>query len=91
MIQVEEPPDIAACASCGSVLVWLYSFRTGKTFSAVPDETERGTFRVHTCRHAQDYPTWKAVRRRDEPTEEYRQAYEAIGHKNQDRTEGEGE
>lgn len=89
MIEIAEPPDIAACASCGSVLVWLYSFRTKRTFSVIPDETEHGTFRLHTCRHAQDYPTWKAVRQPDPPNSEYRQAYEAIGHKTEKINENE--
>lgn len=58
-------------------------------FVAGPD---REVIRLHGCRHAQDYATWKELPKRTQPTEEYRQAYEAIGHKIEKRIEGvEGE
>ena len=87
MIQIVEPPDQPACSTCGA-LIWLWSPRREAwvCFVTGPD---RDVIRLHACRHAQDYATWKELPRGSAPNEMYRQAYEAIGHKNQDRIEEE--
>lgn len=72
MIQVDDPPDVKACASCHSPLLWLYSFRTGRTFSVVAVDNE--TLKVHGCQHAQDAVTWRSLRRGTPPTAEYVEA-----------------
>jgi len=61
VIEIDPPPDISGCATCGSSLIWLYSFRTGRTFAAVPAADDPLGFRAHECRHAQDFPTWRAI------------------------------
>jgi hypothetical protein len=81
VIQIDEPPDTAACATCGP-LVWLWSRRREAwvAFIAAPDGGPHA-IRPHPCRHAQDYPTWREVREPDPPSAEYVEARKAIGHK----------
>jgi hypothetical protein len=89
VIEVAEPPDTAACATCGP-LTWLYSRRREAwvAFIAAPDGGPHA-IRPHPCRFAQDYATWREVRQPAPPTEEYRRAYEAIGHKTEKLNENE--
>lgn len=88
MIQIDEPPDQRACTGCMNPLVWLYSPRRTAWVSFVPGPDPL-SLKVHQCAPGQDLPTWRIVREPDPPNELYRQAYEAIGHKNQDRIEEE--
>jgi hypothetical protein len=50
VIEIEEPPDIRACATCSRPLVWLFSGRTlvWIAFATVADDLK--TLRVHECR-----------------------------------------
>lgn len=60
MIEIDDPPDIRACAACTSPISWLYSARTRTwvAFAHVPDD--RLTLRVHTCRLAgSDAKPWR--------------------------------
>lgn len=76
MIQIEEPPDVRACAGCQRPLVWLYSFRTGRTFSVVATSTS--SFEVHQCRTGQDPVTWRHAYRGEPPSGEYLEARSKI-------------
>lgn len=76
MIEIQDAPDIAACSSCMSPLVWLYSYRTGVTFSVVA--TSPTGFELHTCRHAQDERTWRRLLHGDPPSVEYVEAKNKI-------------
>lgn len=76
MIEIADAPDIAACAGCMSPLVWLYSYRTGRTFSAVA--TGPASFETHQCRTGQDPRTWRDTYRGDPPSGEYVQVKERI-------------
>lgn len=87
MIEIDEPPDIAACASCGG-LVWLWSPRR-EAWVCFVLQVERDLLRVHGCRHAQDYVTWKELPHRTTPPEAYVEARELLKSKTQDRTEEE--
>lgn len=59
MIEVAEPPDVAACGECMNPLVWLYSFRTARAFAVIAVDHE--TFRIHRCKNLQDAPTWRQL------------------------------
>ena len=62
MIQIPEPPDVTVCGSCMRALIWLYSFRTGQTFSVVVDDTDRtGTLHIHRCKPLQSPIVWRAL------------------------------
>lgn len=80
MIEIDEPPDIAACASCGG-LVWLWSPRR-LAWVAFVLQPERDLLRIHGCRHAQDLATWREIPHGDPPNDDYREAREAIKNKN---------
>lgn len=61
---IEYPPDTKACARCQSPLVWLYSARTSKWFSVVPEPSETDVIRVHRCPQYPDDrppPAWRDV------------------------------
>jgi len=59
MIQITEPPDVAACSTCMSPLSWLWSAKRQNWVAVIP--LDRITFRLHQCRHAQDLPTWRDI------------------------------
>ena len=61
MIEIPEPPDTAACASCASPLRWLWSARTGAWVSFATEATDNRLLRVHECppRGADRLPTWR--------------------------------
>jgi hypothetical protein len=82
VIQIDEPPDQAACSTCGP-LQWLYSRRRNAwvAFIAAPAGGQHA-IRPHPCRHAQDYATWREVREPDPPNELYVEARKAIKNKN---------
>lgn len=88
MIEIDEPPDIAACAPCMQPLIWLWSPRR-KAWVSVTPGPEPDLLKVHGCRKLQDFPTWKDLPHGDPPSQEYREAREAI--KNKERTEIEEE
>lgn len=60
MIEIPEPPDIRACASCMSALLWLWSPRTAKWQSFATEPTDTHLLRVHRCRERDArLPSWK--------------------------------
>lgn len=71
MIEIPEPPTIAACASCCSSLTWLYSARKQAWVGFVNDPIDAMTLRVHGCKHAADGPLWRHLPTREEPNAEY--------------------
>jgi hypothetical protein len=76
MITIDDPPAANACSTCMSPLLWLYSYRTGRTFSVVAVDHE--TLRVHGCKELQDPRTWRDVRRGTPPTDDYVQAKQQL-------------
>lgn len=66
MITIDDPPTKFACASCAKPLHWLYSARRHAWVAFVPSGDLQLT--VHGCKHAQDAPTWRDVRRVDPAT-----------------------
>lgn len=70
MIEIAEPPDVKACASCASVLSWLWSPIREGWICVVPLDAR--TFQLHGCRHAQEPATWRQLHRGDPPSGEYR-------------------
>lgn len=85
MIEIDEPPDTAACSTCGG-LVWLWSPRR-LAWVAFVLQPDRDLLRVHGCRHAQDFATWKDTQHGVPPPAEYVEAKRALS--TQDRTEEE--
>jgi len=68
---IEYPPATKACARCQSPLVWLYSARTSKWFSVVPEPAETDVIRVHRCPQYPDdrpAPAWREIHEIDEDT-----------------------
>jgi hypothetical protein len=67
VIEIEEPPDIQACA-IGVPLVWLWSLRsrTWKSFEPVDGDTD--TMRRHRCeRHGDPRRPYEQLELRTEP------------------------
>jgi hypothetical protein len=71
VIEIEEPPDKKVCASCASVLSWLYSPVRGGWICVVRKDNQ--TFQLHGCRHAQEPRLWRQAYRGDPPSGEYLQ------------------
>lgn len=67
MIEIPEPPSQTACASCGSLLIWMHSART-RTWRAWI-QVDEVTVRLHPCRTAQDPVTWRSMPRRPGPVQ----------------------
>lgn len=60
MIEIEEPPNIRACARCHRPLIWLWSGRTRVwvAFATVPGDNEQ--LRVHGCPlYGEPVPSWR--------------------------------
>lgn len=69
MIQIEEPPDIRACARTQDPLLWLWSSRTGRwcAFSTIPGDPD--LIRVHRCEsHGDPAPSWRHLEEQDPQT-----------------------
>ena len=69
MIEIEEPPDIHACAEHAVPLAWLWSPRSGtwKAWEPVSDDPE--LMRRHRCdRHGDPAPSWRYLERRHPST-----------------------
>lgn len=97
MIEIDEPPDTAACASCARPLRWFWgpSESEAPEWTAfVPDEDRLPV--LHRCRRLQGPHTWRQLSLVPDPDQAERNAAgraavdEAI--KNKERTdEGVGE
>jgi hypothetical protein len=69
VIEIEEPPDIRACAGCARPLVWLYSYRLGVPVAFVPDPGNVRRLDVHECeRWGLPPPSWRDVEQQDPAT-----------------------
>jgi hypothetical protein len=80
VIEIVEPPDQPACSTCGA-LVWLWSPRR-EAWVCFVVQVERDLLRLHRCRHAQDYATWRELPHGDPPPAEYVEAREQLKAKN---------
>lgn len=68
MIEIEEPPDIRACAALAVPLVWLYSARASKWKSYEPVDGDLDLMRRHRCEHHGDpRQPWEQLELRTEP------------------------
>lgn len=92
MIEIDEPPDIAACASCARPIRWFWGpGRSEKPewTAFVPDSDRLPV--LHTCRRLQAPHTWRQLSLVPQPDQADRnaagraQVEEAI--KNKERTE----
>jgi hypothetical protein len=62
VIEIEEPPDIRACAASQVPLVWLYSARASKWKSYEPVDGDLDLMRRHRCEHHGDpNPPWRQL------------------------------
>lgn len=69
MIEIDEPPDIAACSTYAVPLVWLWSARAGKWKSFEPIDGDLDLIRRHRCeRHGDPNPSWRQVTIQDPET-----------------------
>lgn len=62
MIQIEEPPDIAACGHCARPLRWFWGPAGAdkpEWTAFVPDADRLPT--LHTCRRLQGPHTWRQL------------------------------
>lgn len=76
-MEIQEPPDRAACATCSRPLVWLWSAKTQRWVSFVPVDPE--TLRIHRCRELGEMPTWRQTQKADPPSAEYLQVRQQLG------------
>lgn len=75
-LTIDDPPRVNACSTCMHPILWLYSFRTGRIFSAVAMGND--TLRVHGCKELQEPATWRDLRRGDPPNPTYLEAREQL-------------
>ena len=69
VIEIEEPPTIAACTSTMVPLVWLWSPRAAKWKSYIPVDGDLDLMRRHRCeRHGDPDPSWRQLSFNDVPT-----------------------
>ena len=69
MIEIDEPPDIQACAGCSRRLTWLYSYRLGVPVAFIVDPTNTRRLEVHGCEMlGHPAPTWRHVEPQDPET-----------------------
>jgi hypothetical protein len=62
VIEIEEPPDIRACAEHQVPVVWLYSARAEKWKAYVPVDGDTDTIRRHRCEyHGDPEPAWRQL------------------------------
>lgn len=62
MIEIEEPPDIRACARHQVPVVWLYSARASKWKAFEPVDGDTDTVRRHRCDfHGDPNPSWRQL------------------------------
>lgn len=68
MIEIEEPPDIAACSTYAVPLVWLWSPRAARWKSYEPVDSDLDLMRRHRCeRHGDPDPKWRQLTFNEEP------------------------
>lgn len=68
MIEIEEPPDIRACAAFQVPLVWLWSPTARKWKSYEPVDPADDVIRRHRCEHhSQPDPSWRQLEFNEEP------------------------
>lgn len=69
MIEIEEPPDIQACAEHQVPLGWLYSARAGKWKAYELVDAVTDTIRRHRCEfHGDPAPPWRQLELQDPST-----------------------
>lgn len=62
MIEIDEPPDIRACAMSAVPIVWLWSPRSRGWKSYEPVDGDRDVIRRHRCeRHGDPHPPWRQL------------------------------
>jgi hypothetical protein len=69
VIEIEEPPDIQACAEHSVPLAWLWSPRSGtwKAWEPVSEDPEQ--IRRHRCEfHGDPAPAWRHLEPQDPST-----------------------
>jgi hypothetical protein len=59
VIEIPEPPDIQACASCMCPLSWLFSARRSEWVAFVPNTADNRTLHLHGCRDRHAPPSWR--------------------------------
>lgn len=69
MIEIEEPPDIRACAAYSVPLVWLWSYRAQRWKSFEPVDGDLDLIRRHRCdNHGDPDPPWRQLTIQDPET-----------------------
>ena len=71
MIEIPEPPDIAACGRCNHALVWHWTARRQTWVAFV--QLDRLTLRFHD-HEPQDPATWKTLAQVPDPDQAERNA-----------------
>lgn len=78
MIEIPDPPRVAACATCAQPVTWLWSARKSAWVGFVP-AGEGHAIRPHPCPAPGTPPSWRDVTRRaDPPNDAYRAARQAL-------------
>jgi len=76
VIEIEEPPNIRACATCSRALTWLWSYRLEKPVAFVADPASTRTLHVHECEHnGLPPPNWRQLELQPEVTRRAGAAY----------------
>jgi hypothetical protein len=62
VIEIEEPPDIKACARHQIPIGWLWSYRSGKWQAWEPVDGDTDLIRRHRCDfHGDPAPSWRQL------------------------------
>ena len=72
MIEIPEPPEPRACASCNLPIAWLWPARTQRWVAFVAAEGPKYTITPHLCGPPlQDRQLWRALPHGDPPSAVY--------------------
>lgn len=79
-IEIPEPPDAAACATCMSAITWVWHQRSERWMSIVVDPVDRTRLRLDVCRELRNpghMPNWRDPVRTSAPDSPARAAARA--------------
>jgi hypothetical protein len=65
VIEISEPPDTKACASCMSALDWVYHHRLGRWYAITKhlEDPDPMVVRIHDCPLPGVPRDWRSVKR----------------------------
>lgn len=63
MIEIEDPPAIAACSECSNPLGWMYSAKKSVWISVIRDAVDPDVYRIHRCAVFGQPSSWRHIQK----------------------------